>query len=310
MVALFGVRLGGLSMGIAASRLVCCATLLAGAGCEGGALIVGQERPRPGSSDDEGGGPDGVEGAPPPDVTLVEDCPPTPGERRELLGCWPTPHLGAWRGFFTGIPRYETADGAGAEFPTGDVRLLLGVDGAGLLTFGVPPAIASAALERSVPACGAPAAPMECERPGLVIPGFTYRLEEISLYDRALERETRIEGEAPLERPESMDFRVRVGEPWDAWCSEQTPEDGTSEARCRADECEKGQRPAPPAAIESAGGGVAGCRCDADGCRPEAASLFIELDMSGDQKSLRGSYTPGDARLGQARLEFRKELDP
>lgn len=313
MVVRFGVRRGGLSSSFGgtegvrrAARVGCCALVLALVACSGEVLVVAQERPRPPSGTDEPQGPGGTDATPPPDVALLEDCPESPGERRELLGCWPTPHLGVWRGFFTGAPQYETSAGPVA-FPAGDVALLLGIDGTGQLSFGLPPRSPAASIE--VPSCDERELPSGCDQPGRLIPGFRYGLEQINLRDRWLEQESRIVGAPPLERPESMSFVVRAGEPWDAWCSAYAIEPEVEVSVCLANECQKGQRPAPTP-DDSTAGNEPSCRCDERDCRAEATSLYIELSLSADGNSLRGAYEPGDIQLGEARLELRKEAAP
>lgn len=306
MRARFGVRRSEATAGRGVLRGACGELLLASAllsACSGDALVVGHERPRPGGDDGEPGGTGAPGGPEPPDVALLEDCPPSPAERRALLGCWPTPHLGTWRGYFIGVPLYETRDGAAAEFPLGDVLLRLGVDGAGDLTFGVSPSAPSAAVSGAA-SCEAPAAAPGCEQPGRLLAGFAYRLEQVFLHDPELEPSARIAGEPPIERPERMEFQLRVGEPWNAWCVERAPDEPAS---CSAGECAKGQWPATPSP-ERGGAGVE-CRCDGEGCRPDAPSLFMRLSLSDDGKWLRGASAPVGQSPAGARFELRKELE-
>jgi hypothetical protein len=172
MVARFAIW----SCGALARSGACVAALVAAvAGCSGDSLLIGQERPRfnPGADDPGGLGSTGS-AAPPPDVGLISDCPPSPEERHALPGCWPTRHVGTWRGFFIGIPRYETIDGAGAEFPPGDVLLEVTDDGAAHLTFGATrQALAS---EPPLVLCPPREAAPACPTPGLLVAGFAYEL--------------------------------------------------------------------------------------------------------------------------------------
>lgn len=310
MGAGFGVRRCGPLLGTGAWALALPFVIT---GCSGDALLVGEERPRaePGADDLEG--PGGIGPAVPPvDVALVSDCPPSPEERRALVGCWPTHHLGSWRGFFIGVPRYETIDGAGAEFPAGDVLLELGVSGAAQLRFGVPPE-GSVARDPEGSLCGPREVAPGCPAPGHVLAGFAYQLAELELFDPMLAPAARIAGEPPLQLAESMTFVVRVSEPWDTWCAREGPE---RELSCAGGDCPAGDWfPPPGAAIDAAASAAAdgrGCLCDDSSCRSDApsVSLSISLQMSADGNALRGSYTPNDARIGQARLEFRKDSDP
>jgi hypothetical protein len=312
MVAGLGVRRSGpCSEAFRAAHHLALVLALALAGCSGKAFVVGGERPRsgPGGDDPEGpGGPNG--GVPPVDVALVEDCPPSPEERQALLGCWPPPHLGRWRGFFTGDPWYATLDGGAAEFPTGDVLLDLGNDGAGHMIFGAPQT-GWAATDAPLAPCSEPYAAPDCNELGLLIAGFSYRLETVELFDRELGKEPRIAGEEPPLIGERMSFQVRVGEPWDVWCALKEPAKGA----CTGGDCPGGKPwPAAPAAPDSSGDGdgddPAGCRCSETGCQPYAPSLFIELSMSVDADALRGSYTPTDVSIAPARLEFVRDSEP
>jgi hypothetical protein len=308
MVARLDVR----RYGPLVETVACAAALaVAVAGCSGSSLLVGEERPSadPGAGDPEVPGI-GAPAPPPVDVALVSDCPPSPEERQALLGCWPPRHLGSWRGFFIGIPRYQTIDGAGAEFPPGDVLLDLGIDGSAHVTFGAAP---QGSLAGDPPI--APCAPRErapgCPTPGLLIAGFAYELAELELFDPRLAPESRIDGEPPLELAESMAFAVHVSEPWDTWCATQGPERGVG---CTGGDCTAGEwAPAASAEFDSdvAEADRRGCRCDANGCSAEGSSpsLSISLQMSDDKEALRGRYRSNDASIGDAWLELRKS-DP
>jgi hypothetical protein len=279
------------------------------AGCSGNALLVGEERPRPDPGTDDVEGPGSVNPAVPPvDVALVSDCPPSPEERQALLGCWPPRHLGSWRGFFLGIPRYRTLDGATAEFPSGDVLLDLGIDGSAHLTFGAAPE-GSVAREPPPTACAPRESAPGCPTPGLVIAGFAYELAELELYDpQPAPESSTILGEPPVQLAESMAFSVRVSEPWDTWCATQGPE---RELGCAGGDCSAGDwLPAPAGEVDShaAESDERGCRCDSSGCRAEASSpsLAISLQMSDDRDALRGRYRSNDSSIGEVWLEFRK----
>lgn len=307
MVARSGVRRSGPLVGAG----TCAAALVfVVAGCSGDALLVGEERPPAGPGTDGEEGPDRVNPAQAPiDVALVSDCPPSPEERQALLGCWPPRHLGSWRGFFIGVPRYETLDGAGAEFPAGDVLLELGIDGSAHLTFGAPRA-GSVGRDSPTPLCAPREEAPGCPTLGRVIDGFAYSLAELELFDPKPGPDPSIRGEPRFQLAESMAFVVQVSEPWDVWCAAQG---AVREWRCAGEDCPAGEwLPGERAAIDAQAAAAderSGCRCGEDGCRADAPSpsLSIELQMSDDQKALRGRYRPNDASIGEAGLELRKE---
>src|SRR5262245_24210844 len=111
MVAGFGVwrsrpRSSGGVARIASAVALGVALASALAGCTGETLVVGGELPRD-PDEQEPEGREANDAGAPGEITLVEDCPPSPEERRAAPGCWPPRHLGVWRGFFLGLPRYE-----------------------------------------------------------------------------------------------------------------------------------------------------------------------------------------------------------
>jgi hypothetical protein len=279
-----------------------CSLLLIGGSCAGEALVVGEERPSPGAGG-EGPGPSAVAGsAGRGGVALLEQCPTSPGQRQELLGCWPTRQVGRWRGFFIGAARHETQGGTLEEFPTGELELSLGDGGAGELTFGVVPGV-----EEAGP-CDDLGAHPGCSPPGRLLPGFPYGLVEIELFDPEDDTQVRIAGELPLRRAERMAFRVALGQPWDSWCADQAaPKGGCGDGACA-------QAPTPPGAPPAADPGATespapppGCRCGAEGCRPDAPMLSFELRMSEDGDALRGTYIPSDPSVGTVSLELTRE---
>jgi hypothetical protein len=276
--------------------LVGCAAL--GLACTGESLLVGEERPTSDRVADDAVLDGGVD-AHAPEVVL-QGCPPSPAERQATSGCWPTRHLGRYRGFFIGSPRYERLDGSGEPFPTGGLQLVLAVDGTGELTFGGQ----NASSDRE--SC-AGVSSARCASIGRLLPGFAYRLEKIELLDPK-DEPPRIAGEPPLPGVETMSFSVWLGQPWDTWCAGQT----LPKASCRSSEC--AATPAEPAPVVGvAGTGNAGasvCRCGELECRPEASSLSISMRLSEDRLALRGIYEPADAGFGIARLELRREREP
>jgi hypothetical protein len=263
-------------------------------GCAGKSLLVAEERAstEPAAADS---GPDAGAASNQPGVALTQDCPPSPGERRGLLGCWPTQHLGRFRGRFIGAPRYPTLDGKGDDFPAGELVLELAIDGTGELSFGAVGA----------PGEGDPCADVEsarCASLGRLLPGFGYRLDDILLYDPK-DEPPRVEGEPPRQLAESMSFAIRLGQPWEARCAEQAP----ANVDCPSGECAAaptGQRRGPAGA---AGAGLVTCLCSQTGCLPSAPSLAFTLRMSADHQALRGLYSSTDPSVDDARLDFERE---
>src|SRR5688500_18115270 len=103
----FGVSGRG-SRRLPSATLIACAALTLA--CSGKKLVVGGEGSAGEPVPDVPAADAGV-AATLSDVPLTEDCPASPAERRESFGCWPPRHLGRYRGFFIGAPRYETLDG-------------------------------------------------------------------------------------------------------------------------------------------------------------------------------------------------------
>jgi hypothetical protein len=265
--------------------------------CSGDRIVVAEERGGPGRIDDELDGDDPIGGAGAPGVALVETCPSSPAERRELLGCWPAPHIGTWLGFFIGVPRYERLNGASEEFPTGDVLLRLDLDGTGELRFDD-----SARAGEPDPCAGVPLS--ECPGLGRLRAGFGYRLDEIALVDPDPGATSAAPGEAALGRGGRVSFRIRLGEPWEGRCVEPPVAGGSA---CESGACAKAQGLPPTPEITT---DEPACLCGALGCLVRAPSLSISLRMSEDGHALRGAYTPDDGRIPEARLEFLKAPDP
>ncbi len=241
-------------------------------GCGGDGLVVGEEMARvgdvgSGESESTAATAAGSNAA----VALVAECPPSPAERQALLGCWPTRHLGRWRGFFMGNPSYELANGSVRDFPLGDLVLTLELGGSGSLTFGAaaPPAPPTAAGDAPLCAGTLPAA--GCLGPLQIIVGFVYSLEQIEMLDADVEPNSRITGELPLPIGERLYFGIPLGQPW--------------------------QTDAPR-------------KCGAEGCFVVGQSLPISLTMSEDGQALRGAYVPLAQNQRPGRVEFLRESGP
>jgi hypothetical protein len=252
--------------------------------CAGETLIVGEERPGLALEGASPASPGAAGDAGPIAIVPIPDCPPSPVQRQARLGCWPTRHLGRWHGFFIGAPRYETQDGESAEFPSGGLTLTVAMDGTAELSFG------TAAADEREPCVDTRS--LRCASVGRVLPGFAYRLEQMALFEPTDEGPTRVVGEPPPRVAERMEFSISLGQPWDGWCAE------------------------PPAASSTCGSEgacakrSAACRCGETGCRPNAASLSMELRMSEDGNALRGVSAPTSGAVNPARLEFTREPEP
>jgi hypothetical protein len=294
--ALRGVRLSeGPSRGWAAPGGAVLGVMLAA--CAGDRIVVGGQLP-PVVSEvvdaDAGAGRDG--GTTPSGIGTRAQCPVSPGERRELLGCWPTRQVGGWRGFWLGLPRYETADGVGAEFPPGDVVMRLGVDGSGTFSVGERPSQAPGP-------CGAGLDAGACAPFGEMLQGFVYRLEQIRLRDAGERGTPRVAGEALPRAGELMEFEIRLGQPWDASCADEA-------ASCAGGACPAARTGETAAIGDGPGGPRVSCACSSDRCIAEAPALALALTMSEDGQALRGAYRPRDLRLPPASLELFKVEGP
>ncbi|HWO07879.1 MAG TPA: hypothetical protein VNN80_00325 [Polyangiaceae bacterium] len=300
MAGLRGVRrtLGRWRRG-AGLRRVALPALLAPAlgGCVGDRIVIAGQRPpvlTELGSPDAGDGSDA--GLVRPGIGVPAQCPGSPGERRQLLGCWPTRQVGSWQGYFLGIPRYETPDGASAEFPPGDVAMHLGNDGVGSFSVGVSPAPAVAGCDVRQDAA--------CEGFGALLAGFEYGLEQVELEDAGERGVPRVAGEPPPHAGERMSFAIRLGQPWDAWCS--------SDAPCEGGPCPMARTGGPASAPREAelAARQVSCRCGPDRCVPEAPTLALVLTMSTDGRALRGGYLPRDPRLPEVGLELLRVDEP
>jgi hypothetical protein len=243
--------------------------------CGGDALVVAEELAQAEDVGTGGGEPIIAAGAGGSDaVALVTECPPDPAERQALPGCWPTRHLGHWRGFFIGNASYELADGTVREFPLGDLVLTLELGGSGSLTFGAEAPTPSRTVTADADLCAGTLPAAGCSAAGQIIPGFVYSLEQIEMLDADFEPMSRITGELPLWVGERLYFGIPLGQPWQAGCERQPPRE---------------------------------CFCS---CFAAGRSLAISLEMSGDGQALRGAYVPLTPNQSPVRVEFLKELAP
>jgi hypothetical protein len=285
----------GCSLGWAERSQVLLALLFVA--CTGDRIVVGGRLP-PVISElvDGDAGVDRDGGTSTSGVGMRAQCPESPGERRELIGCWPTRQVGRWQGFWLGLPRYETAIGEALEFPPGDVVMRFGDDGAGTFTVGESSPAAPAA-------CGPDLDAGACAPVGELLGGFGYRLEQIRLQDAGQRGIPRVAGE-PLPRAgELMAFELRLGQPWDGSCTGEAPLD------CVGAACPAARLGRSSVAGEGLTSPVT-CRCGAEQCVADAPTLALSLTMSDDGQALRGAYRPRDARLPAVGLELVKQREP
>lgn len=290
-----GVRLseGPSSGGTRLSHVALCAVLVA---CAGDRIVIGGQLP-PTITElvDADAGADRDGGTSASGVGVRARCPDSPGERRELLRCWPTRHVGRWQGFWLGLPRYETAAGAAAEFPPGDVVMRFNVNGSGTFSVGV--------LSSAPVACGPGLDAGACAPFAEVLGGFAYRLEQVRLQDAGERGTPRVAGEALPRAGELMEFELRLGEPWDAWCTEAA-------AACQGGVCPAARADEMAATRAAPGVSPVPCRCGAERCVADAPTLSLALTMSEDGQALRGAYRPRDVRLPAVSLELFKAEGP
>lgn len=241
-----------------------CAALLglALAGCDSRALVVG-ESSAPSSL---GGGERG--GSEP-------RCPDAAGARSLAEECWPTRHVGRWRGFVTGGARYRHVLAEPLDLPSGELLLEIAPAGTGTLAFGAepeppactggaPPSDAGAgfvdaeaiATDAGAGALGSSSCSADGgggsggARPGLLL-GYRYELNGLQM-SGAPEQERK--------QDPNVSFSLLIAEPWRDWCG------------------------SPPVGL-----GDAPCSCNAEGCSVSPDALEVSLSLSRDGLALRGT---------------------
>lgn len=245
------------------------------AGCDARPLVVG-----------DGPSPDSLAGGELPGELR---CPDAARARADQEECWPTRHVGRWRGFVTGDARYLQGS-IELELPSGEVMLEIEPQGTGTLSFATEPAsygcaggasgtdagdaglaalVEGAEEEDSGP--GAPQAPA-CSTfdagvsgsagPGLAL-GHRYTLEALSMSGGP---------GGDRRRDPRVTFSLLIAEPW-------------------RDECNGDRAPLTTGAVR--------CSCNEDGCSVPADTLEVSLSLSRDGQAMRGTIvSPDDVEPG------------
>lgn len=238
---------------------------LVAAGCDSRALVVG-EGPSPTSL---GGGA----------RTNAQRCPDSAAARASDAECWPTRHVGRWRGFVTGDARYRHVLPEPFEFPSAEVSLEIEPPGTGTILFASAASWCSGDAGVSTPGGGADggvsdagggacsSAPADTTRahPGLVL-DQRYALDDLSMSGSAEEQR---------KQDPAMTFSLLIAAPWRDYCSNVTTDED-----------------------------AAPCRCDADGCTISSEALLVSLSLSRDGQALRGSIVSSSDLALVAGLEL------
>lgn len=234
------------------------------AGCDDRSLVVG-----------ESSASSGVEGAARSSAPRCADGAQLRASDEE---CWPTRHVGHWRGFVTGDPRYRHVLAQPLEFPSNEVLLDIEPQGTGTLLFSSASAPGRSCAgdagagssgddagvgdrsDAGVSSCTTHDTGEQDEpRPGLVL-DHRYALD-------ALEMRGSPEGER--RQDPVVTFSLLIAAPWRELC------DG------------------PPLDLAASP-----CSCSADGCAVSSETLQVTLSLSRDGNALRGSlFSASDAEL-------------
>jgi hypothetical protein len=291
--------------------------------CGGQRMVVGEELPGADPNDARG---EGTGDGRPSGISVVAECPSSPEERQVRLGCWPTRHVGRWRGFLLGNPVYETLRGEIMEFPLTDIVLSVEPFGAARLSFGEPAPFLPPAGPGDAYLCAGRSPSVGCPAAESIIVGYEYALEDLELFDASVAATAHMTDEFAPRIGEQLSFDVPLDAPWRLWCELQEPErgpcpveqygaaalgcqsastapDSLDDETCQVTEGEvtRSVDCGWLAARESAP-----CSCNEDGCSILHATLAMTLRLSNDGRALRGSVlTPLGTELGH--LEFLRE---
>jgi hypothetical protein len=156
--------------------------------CQGKALLVGEQQRTLGG---EGG-----DRRPP-----VPGCPDAAELRVGNAECWPTRHVGRWRGFVTGAALYQHVLPIPLEYPSEELLLEVDPDGSAHATFAGPDAGSSAD-------CAGPLVGDLCVQPGLAL-GYRYALGAVRMTGGASD-DRRLD---PI-----LSFTLTIAQPWSDQC--------------------------------------------------------------------------------------------
>jgi hypothetical protein len=262
-----------------------------------------------------------------PGISVVADCPPSPEERQIRLGCWPTRHIGRWRGFVLGDPMYETLQGKLMPFPLTDIVLTVGRLGAARLSFGEPALFSPPAASGDPYLCAGSSLAVGCPAAEGIIVGYDYPLQDIEILDASIAPTARASDELAPRIGERLSFDVPLHEPWRLWCELQEPERGSCDIAEQYGAAPLGcyRLGTAPDSLDNdacqvteaevtrsvdcgwlAARETAPCSCSDEGCFAVRASLSMSLQLSNDGQALRGSVLTALGReIGH--LEFLRD---
>lgn len=319
-------RSGRLASSHPRSEAVLLHALAALLACGGQRMVVGEEVALGGAepSDAAGAGTGDVRA---PGISVVADCPSSIEERQVHLGCWPTRHVGSWRGFLFGTPVYETRNGELREFPVTDIVLSVAPLGAAHLRFGEPGLFRRPASPGDPYLCAGRSPSVGCPAADGLIVGYEYPLEALEIFDATVAPTARATDEFVPRIGELLSFDVPLDGPWRVWCELQEPEWGSCDVSEPSAAAALGcfRLGAAPDSLDNDACHViedevvrsvdcawlaaregAPCGCDDGGCFALRTALSMSLRLSSDGDALRGSVlTPLGRELGH--LEFLRE---
>ena len=265
--------------------------LLCLAGCSGDAFLIGESTAL-GDLNLGGGRPQ----------TEPEDrCADTAELRLLDSACWPTRHVGRWRGFVTTSPYYHHRLAAPFEFPSGELLLEINAQGVGTVSFsastsgsarpgdagsspagravdasvdaGIAPnagdagGVGDAGAERAGSDAGAGSDPEVAADAGAAldaaVPASLPALG-LALGFRYQLQQLAMSG-GPIGSRQAdprLDFMLLIAEPWSELCASLSRELGPE---------------------------IGPCLCPPDGCGPDLELLSVTLSLSADAQALRGT---------------------
>ncbi len=232
--------------------------------CDSRALVVG-ESATSGSVDEQSRAPQ-------------PRCPDPAAARVGDDECWPTRHVGLWRGLVTPDPGAGQGLAGLLALPSGEVLLEIEPQGTGTLLFArdAAPGLGCAgdAGVASVADAGSAGESARLDDAGTACAAGEALVAASALRGVALDHRYTLDGLSMSGAPESdrsqdprVTFTLLVASPWREHCNSSSPELA-----------------------------AAPCRCSAQGCDISPGVMLVSLSLSRDARALRGglSYTEGD----------------